>query len=688
MRFTCAHCGKRYVTNDVLQPGRTYRSKCKVCGTIIQVKSEDAGADEALPSSPPAPPAARPPAAPPVIPAPGKSSAPPLAASMAAPPPPPVSSFPLLDDPFTPSASKADGLFSSGPPKIDDPFAPSAPKEDPFAPSTPPASAPKSEPKYIDPFVGESFDAPPEPKGDEPFKLKGDPSYVDLFDGQGFDDSALPPPGVVPKRSAPPPVDDPKRPVPAFDAPASRSKSESGGSKSKGSGGAKKKNLFGKLYGTLYGKILLAWAGLTVLAIVLMQVNKVLSGGPSTTAQPAPKAPPPQVIVVPNPQPPPPAPTPAPPTTATAPEPTPQPPPPPPPAPAPAVAPPPVRTVERPSHPAKPPERAPKLPTGIPSKVVKKVLASGKKSFDICLQNPSRGLATPLEARQVTLRFVIEPAGTVSSPTIDNAKVSDAPVGQCLKAAALAFSFPQFRGDPLKVSTTVNIPASPAAAAPAPAPAPAAPAPAPAPQPAAAAATPPPAPAPQPAPTPAPAASSGGAYMAVEFTGVRTTRSGGEIVDTHYSEVPDDVSITNRQFGSGMLTYTGQVGMGKGSSYAGIGLVANIQAGAKPLDASHYKTIVFRRLSMVGGGMLRLRIQGPDGKVLAAGCYPVMRAKVGNDPKDYTFNLADFTPEGWCGAQGRAPEETLPRLVSIEVATDAIEEKPTTFTVGAIKLAP
>jgi hypothetical protein len=416
----------------------------------------------------------------------------------------------------------------------------------------------------------------------------------------------------------------------------------------------------------------------------------VLSGKLSTSV-PMPKAPPPPVVVAPNPQPPPPAPAPAPPATATAPEPTPQ-PPPPAPAPAPAVAQPtpppaPARAAERPAHP-KASERTPKLPTGIPSKVIKKVLANGKKSFDICLQNPSRGLAAPLEARQVTLRFLIDPAGTVSSPTIDNAKVSEAPVGQCLKAAALAFAFPQFRGDPLKVSTTVNIPASPAPAAPAPAPAPppppaaaAAPAPAPAaPQPAAAVAA--------PAPTPAPTGSTSGALMLVEFTGVRSTRSGGEVVDTHYSEVPDDVAITNRQFGSGMLTYTGQVGMGKGSSYAGIGLVANIQGGAKPIDASHYKSIVFRRLSMVGGGMLRLRIQGPDRQVLAAGCYPVMRAKVSGDPKDYTFNVADFTPEGWCGAQGRSPEETLPRLVSIEVANDAIEEKPSTFTVGAIKLVP
>jgi len=102
---------------------------------------------------------------------------------------------------------------------------------------------------------------------------------------------------------------------------------------------------------------------------------------------------------------------------------------------------------------------AAELPNGLTSEQIRHVLGSARKSFDSCLKNPSRGLDQPLGERQVTLRFVVEPEGSVTYPTIDDVAVSSTPVGQCLKAAAKALSFPAFRGDPVSVDQAVNIPA-------------------------------------------------------------------------------------------------------------------------------------------------------------------------------------------------------------------------------------
>ena len=99
----------------------------------------------------------------------------------------------------------------------------------------------------------------------------------------------------------------------------------------------------------------------------------------------------------------------------------------------------------------------PAAPAGLAQGDIQRVLGSSRKAFDACLRDWSRGIDDP-GARQITLRFTVEPEGTVSYPTIDDVTISGAPVGQCLKAAARGMNFPVFRGDPVKVDAPIAIP--------------------------------------------------------------------------------------------------------------------------------------------------------------------------------------------------------------------------------------
>jgi hypothetical protein len=89
---------------------------------------------------------------------------------------------------------------------------------------------------------------------------------------------------------------------------------------------------------------------------------------------------------------------------------------------------------------------------------IQRVLAGARGAFDACLRDAPRGADQPGSARQVTVRFMVAPEGTVSYPTIDDVTVSAAPMGQCLKAAARALTFPEFKGDPVKVDAQITIP--------------------------------------------------------------------------------------------------------------------------------------------------------------------------------------------------------------------------------------
>src|SRR5512140_1508065 len=126
MRFTCEHCGKRYVTSDVLQAGRVYRTKCKACGGVITVRG---GAETSAPTGEV-----------PVPGGPGRPSAPSLASLTAVSPTPP--STPAARPTPPPAAARPSS---------------SVPLPPPTAPSLTPI--PDTEPRYIDLFEGEGPDA-------------------------------------------------------------------------------------------------------------------------------------------------------------------------------------------------------------------------------------------------------------------------------------------------------------------------------------------------------------------------------------------------------------------------------------------------------------------------------------------------------------------------------------------------
>jgi hypothetical protein len=296
-------------------------------------------------------------------------------------------------------------------------------------------------------------------------------------------------------------------------------------------------------------------------------------------------------------------------------------------------------------------ERLAKLPAGLSPLVMQTVLTSGKKSFDECVKNPWRGLDAPLGVRQVRLKFTVQPAGKVTGTSIDDPQVSAAPVGQCLKSAATALSFGEFRGDPVQMDTPIVFPEAPAPAA-----------------------------------TTAGVPATGPVHVVV-FTGPKSTRSGGEVGDTVYSERSEDAAITERAFASGVVTYTGQVGFGKGSTFAGIGLNVNIQAQAKPIDATRFKSVTFRLASPTTRS-LRLRIIGSDVKISQQGCYPTTLIRIGPQMKEYTFGFKDFDPETWCGANGQPYQKVIPELAGFEIADISIQGKPTSFSVGTITLNP
>lgn len=173
----------------------------------------------------------------------------------------------------------------------------------------------------------------------------------------------------------------------------------------------------------------------------------------------------------------------------------------------------------------------------------------------------------------------------------------------------------------------------------------------------------------------------------VEFASPAGTQAGGEVSDTKYSEKPDDVAITKKSFANGVVTYEGQVGFGKGSQWAGIGLFVNILPDAKPTDAKAYGSVTFR-LASPTTGTLRLRIVGPDVKIKNAGCYPIYMQPVTKELTEYTVPIAKFVPESWCAAQARTADATIGALTGFEIADIALRKEPTTFSIGTITLNP
>ena len=174
-----------------------------------------------------------------------------------------------------------------------------------------------------------------------------------------------------------------------------------------------------------------------------------------------------------------------------------------------------------------------------------------------------------------------------------------------------------------------------------------------------------------------------GAVARIEFASTSATKNGAVVNDTKYSEKPDDAQILEKKYENGVATYTGQLGFGKGSAWAGFGFGVSFAGDAKPVDLTKAQTITFK-LASATTRSLRLRITGPETAIQNAGCYPIVMQPVTPDLTDYEIPIAKFAPEGWCGANARTIQQTAPQAVGIEVVDIAYQRAPSTFSVGTI----
>lgn len=173
------------------------------------------------------------------------------------------------------------------------------------------------------------------------------------------------------------------------------------------------------------------------------------------------------------------------------------------------------------------------------------------------------------------------------------------------------------------------------------------------------------------------------ALARLEFVSTGATRRGGNVNDTRYSEQPDDAAILDKKLENGVLTYTGQLGFGKSSAWAGFGFGVNFTGDASPLDLGKARTITFRLASRTTRA-LRLRVTGPDKAVQNAGCYPTVMQPVTPELTDYEIPLARFAPEGWCGPNARTIQQTVAQAQGVEIVDLAYQRAPSTFSVGTI----
>ncbi|HYD42201.1 MAG TPA: hypothetical protein VEB43_15350 [Anaeromyxobacter sp.] len=175
--------------------------------------------------------------------------------------------------------------------------------------------------------------------------------------------------------------------------------------------------------------------------------------------------------------------------------------------------------------------------------------------------------------------------------------------------------------------------------------------------------------------------------VSVEFVNAEVTKAGAAINETRYSERPDDVAITAKIYAQGVITVLGNVGLGKGSSYGGIGLNFSVAGDGKSVDARGYKAVTFKLSSPVKRN-LRLRIWGADRAKREGGCYPVYTQAVGPEMKAYTIPLAAFEAESWCGKKAEPVLATLGSLWGFEVADVTLSRDPTNFSIGTVTLEP
>ena len=170
------------------------------------------------------------------------------------------------------------------------------------------------------------------------------------------------------------------------------------------------------------------------------------------------------------------------------------------------------------------------------------------------------------------------------------------------------------------------------------------------------------------------------------FTAAPTTLEGGTFDGFAYAEKQGDAGLTAVTPAAGAVRVTGFTGAGKGSTWAGLGVMVPGAPNGAVADLSGYRGVRLV-LSATTPTALRIRLVGSDAATVAGGCYPVAVVTAGTEARAHDIPFSAFAPEGYCGTQGRTAAATLPALSAIEVTaptTETAKRRDIDFQVGAI----
>jgi hypothetical protein len=169
------------------------------------------------------------------------------------------------------------------------------------------------------------------------------------------------------------------------------------------------------------------------------------------------------------------------------------------------------------------------------------------------------------------------------------------------------------------------------------------------------------------------------------FVPPAATASGATVNPIALSEKPGDARFESLSVADGLLQVTGRLGDAQGSRWLTLGMDVAANAAASPVDASSARQLRIR-LASATPQVLRIRLKGPDRRIQAAGCYPVMMQRVTAEPLDYAIPLDAFSAEAWCGEQGATVPQTLVALTHVEVTVNEPSARPHVLRVGRIEL--
>jgi hypothetical protein len=88
---------------------------------------------------------------------------------------------------------------------------------------------------------------------------------------------------------------------------------------------------------------------------------------------------------------------------------------------------------------------------GLAEDEIQQVLASARRGFDHCIATTDDTGDVPLDGRRAVLRLFVLNDGAVTSPMLDDAALDGSELGECLKGAARAMTFPRSSGQMVRV---------------------------------------------------------------------------------------------------------------------------------------------------------------------------------------------------------------------------------------------